>query len=79
MEIELRKRRKEARRQCDRDGHLLKVNRGVRTLFRLRWQPSPGSLLCHRAFDRLIRPPYLPVCLSATKAIDSEDKRVWMG
>lgn len=39
----------------------------------LRWKPSPGSLLCHLAYDSPIKPmyPFLPI----TNARKSEDKR----
>lgn len=62
VENEMRNSREDRKRVCDGDGHLLKVNRGVRALFPLRWQPSPGSLLCHLAYDSLIT-PILPSCL----------------
>lgn len=67
-DIEMRNSGKDRRWGCDKDGHILKVNRGVRTLFPLRWQPSPGSVLCHLAYDSLIK-PILPASLSRPETL----------
>lgn len=79
----MRNSRKDRRRGCDRDGHLLKVNRGVRTLFPLRWQPSPRRLPCHLAYDSLdrARPTRQSVCLSVSQSPRPKtgDKRVRRG
>lgn len=54
----------------------LKVNRGVRTQYTLRWKPSPGSRLCHPTFNSQTKPS-LPNCLSPRPG--TEDKKSWRG
>lgn len=71
----MRNSREDRRRGCDRDGHLLKVNRGVRTLFPLRWQPSPRRLPCHLTYDSRIE-PVLPASLSACLSVSHRDQRL---
>lgn len=70
-------RRKDRRWGCDGDGHPLKVNRGVRTLFlpeveACAWQPVAPPSLWQADQARV------PVCLSPS-ASESGDKKGWRG
>lgn len=54
------------RRRCDRDGHLLKVNRGVRTLFRPQVAAFASRAAAPCSLWRRPRPTCQRVCLSVS-------------